>query len=209
MMVNAPQPRPIDRPDQLASLASPLRQEIVDVISAAGPCAIADVAGLLGRPADRLYFHFKHLCACGLLREVDSRKNGRHVAAVFDLAHRPMRLKYRPQDAANVEGVRGVFDGVLRLARRDFRRALESGEAVVEGATRDTWGGRVKGWLTDAQIKEVNQKVEEIWQLVGSARPRPGARPIALTLALAPESDTSAGAAARSGRKQAERSTRT
>lgn len=192
MMAKAPQPRRIDRPDQLASLASPLRLEIVDVISAAGPSAIADVAALLGRPADRLYFHFKDLCACGLLREVDSRKNGRHVAAVFDLAHRPMRLRYRPRDPANVEGVRGVFDGVLRLARRDFRRALESGEAVVDGATRDTWGGRVKGWLTDAQIKQVNQKVEELWQLVGSARPRPGARPIALTFVLVPDQSTSA-----------------
>lgn len=186
------QPFLIDRPSQLAVLASPLRQEIVDAITAAGSCSIAEVGALLGRPADRLYFHFKHLLKAGLLVKAGTRKDGRAVAQLFDVPRRPVRLRYLPEDAKNVEGVRGVFDGVLRLARRDFKRALQSGDSTVSGPRRDTWGGRVKGWLTDEQIEELNRSVESISRLMASARPREGARPVAFTFVIVPEEQKSA-----------------
>jgi len=192
MTTNPDTPFTIERPAQLTALASPLRQEIVDAITAAGPCSIAEVGELLGRPADRLYFHIKHLLRAGLLVKAGTRKEGRAVAVLFDVPGRPLRLRYKPGDPRNIEGVRGVLDGVLRLARRDFKRALESGNSTVNGPGRDTWGGRTKGWLTDEQIQEVNRAVEGISRLLAAARPRPGARPVAFTFVLVPEQTTKA-----------------
>ena len=40
---------PITRPDQLSALASPVRQEIADVLSRMGPSSLAEIAGVLGR----------------------------------------------------------------------------------------------------------------------------------------------------------------
>ena len=52
---------------QIRALASSIRQDIVDTVAATGPCSVADVARTLGRPADGLYYHVKHLLGAGLL----------------------------------------------------------------------------------------------------------------------------------------------
>lgn len=177
----------IESPRELSALASPLRQEIIDAAAAQqAPCSIAEFAGLLGRPADRLYFHIRHLHRAGLLVSAGDRKEGRHVAALYTLPAARVRLRYRPDDPRNTRGVTAVVDGVLRLARRDFRRAMASGHATIAGPLRDTWGGRAKGWLTVSERRQLNRLVERIDALMQAARPRRGAKPIAFTFVQVP-----------------------
>src|SRR5262245_46892405 len=45
----------VSRADQLRALRSPLRQEIIDAVAASGPRSVAELAEILGRPADALY----------------------------------------------------------------------------------------------------------------------------------------------------------
>lgn len=177
----------IESPKALAALASPLRQEIIDAAGAqAGPISIADLAHHLGRPADRLYFHVRALERAGLLIAEGTRKEGRHVTALYRLPASDLRLRYRPDDARNTRAVTAVVDGVLRLARRDFRRAMSSGQAFVDGPLRDTWGGRMKGFLTAAEQRRLNELITEIDALVRAARPRRNTRPVAFTFVRVP-----------------------
>lgn len=177
----------IESPKALAALASPLRQEVIDAAAAhAAPLSIAELARHLGRPADRLYFHVRALERAGLLISDGARKEGRHVAALYRLPAAMLRLRYRPATTSRTRAITAVVDGVLRLARRDFRRAMSNVRASVEGPLRDTWGGRMKGFLTTSEQRRLNELITEIDTLVRAARPRKNTRPVAFTFVRVP-----------------------
>lgn len=174
---------PIDRPGQLRALASPLRQELLDVLEAAGPSSIADLAARLGRAADSLYFHVRRLLKVGLVVAVAPSRRGRHTAARYDVVGRPLRIdraKARPADQHAIVG------GILRLAGRDHRRALGHAHTVTAGPGRNHWGGRARGWLNARELATANTLLERLVALVRDGRPGKGRQPIALSWVLAP-----------------------
>lgn len=179
------QPEPLSQPAQVRALASPARQEICDTIEAAGPVTIARLAELMGRPADALYFHVRRLAKVGLLVEREPVKEGRHTAAVFDVVRRPLRLSYA--SPVKSKDIARVAAGIVRLASRDFGHAVASGSEAVDGPRRSVWAARSKGWLTPEELERVNALLSEAARVLRGARPRPGARAIALSFVLAPE----------------------
>jgi transposase-like protein len=190
----------IEQPRQIAALASATRQEIVDAAVASGAFTVAELARRLDRPADALYFHVRLLERVGLLLRTGESGEGRARAAVYDVPGRPLKLRY----GSSVQVARRigpVLDGILRLARRDVRRALERGDALVEGPVRDTWGARARGWLGRSELERANQLLQELLDLVQAGTPRPGAQPVALVLALAPLAPHARGAQRASARK--------
>jgi predicted transcriptional regulator len=71
----------ISTPRQIRVLASPVRQDIVETVDAAGPCSVAELARLLGMPADGLYYHIRRLSSADLLKAVNAKsKRGRGEA---------------------------------------------------------------------------------------------------------------------------------
>jgi DNA-binding transcriptional ArsR family regulator len=170
---------------QIRALASPVRQEILDAIEAAGPSTVADLAAALARRPDALYFHAKALEKSGLLRRAGIRGEGRTRAAVFDVPARPMRIDYTtPRGRAARLGP--VLDALLRLARRDTRRALNSPDAVAQGPARDLWVARFRGRVTPAELARINALLEECSTILRESRPGAEARPVALAFALTP-----------------------
>ena len=122
----------IARPSQLGALVSPIRQEIVDAISAAGPSTMAQIAEWLGRPADTLYYHVAALRRVGLLVESGRRRTGRRFGAVYDVPGRPLLM--RPKGSKAPQAIRSVVRAALRLADRDLKRSLEAGLVGRGGA---------------------------------------------------------------------------
>ncbi len=179
-------PLVIRDPAQVRALASPARQEIVDALAAAGPCSVAELAGHLGRAPDALYFHLRKLMGVGLVLERGAQKNGRHVAAVYDVPGRPMGIRYG--GAIGGPALQRVVNSALRLAGRDFGRAFGAGVgiAVTEGADRNLWGGRAKGWVGKKELAEVNRLIARMLHVIGSGRPGRGRRPQTFTYVLAP-----------------------
>jgi predicted ArsR family transcriptional regulator len=160
-----------------------MRQELLDVLDAAGPCAIAELAERLGRAPDSLYFHVRLLVRVGLVVEVERRKMGRHAFLVYDLAGRPLTID---RSRARRDDLQRVVGGILRLAARDYRRGLGDAATVAEGPRRNHWGGRVRGWLDTAQLARLNELMERLSDLVRGGRPGPGRQPLALAWVLAP-----------------------
>lgn len=173
----------IETPNQVRSLASPVRQEIVDVLVSAGPASIADIAAYLGRPADGLYFHIRNLLRSGLLIARPPRKNGRHLAALYDLAGRPLRIRWRPELHAAI--VR-VMRSALRLAGRDLERSLGRPYATIDGAARTLWSGRSKGWVSPADMRRINARMREITALLQRGGPGRGRTLQTFTFVSAP-----------------------
>jgi len=170
-------------PAHLRALHTPARQEIVDTLDAAGPCSVARLAQLVGRPADSLYHHLRRLVRVGLVVE-ERRKEGRHVFAVYRLGVRPLKLRYAaPARSGDVVGVVGAAH---RLAWREFRNAIGGDDAVTAGPRRTLWGARAKGWLDAESLARVNRLLGEAIELVRAGVPERGRVPVSVSFLLAP-----------------------
>jgi len=173
----------------IAALASPVRQELFDTLEALGGVAtIAELAEQLGRPADGLYYHVDLLRRAGLLIPAAAARSraGRNERR-YRIPGPPgqIGLGYRPREPRNATAVRSVVGGMLRIARRDFDRALV-GDVVVDGPRRELWAARGTGWVSDAELAALNRLLVQITELL--RRPRGGARHrlISLCYVLAP-----------------------
>lgn len=172
----------ISEPAQVEALASPVRQEIVDAAQALGACSIAQIAAAIGRPADGLYYHVKHLVAVGLLEEAGSRRGVRRNEALYRTPGQFMRMK-QPESG---EGIVGVNAAMMRVTARDFRRAVKSKDVVLTGPRRNTYSGRVTGWLTETQLAEVNDLLVQAMERFGASAASERAQLHALTVVLVP-----------------------
>jgi len=175
----------------LAALVSTVRQEIVDTIeSLGGDVAIADIAAQLGRPADGIYYHVRRLVDSGVLREGDDPGDGRG-RRYRTAAQRGKRvqLKYGRGSRANNATVAKVVGGLLRTAARDFNGALRGGEAIGEGSLRDLWASRLKGWVADDDLREINRLLSRLSELLQQPRDPRRDRLVSLAWILAPIDD--------------------
>ena len=152
----------VHRPEQLEALSSPARREIVDTVQLIGPCSIVEVAEVLGKPADSLYYHVRKLARVGLLVQVAIRRGQRREEAVYDVPGRPMRLRLDPKDPLAASILSSSAAATLRLAERNFRSAVEEGRGCVEGRLRDLMCLRVRRPLSDRELEEVNAHIDAI-----------------------------------------------
>jgi len=184
----------ISAPRQLSVLRSPLRQEMLDVIARWGrPVSLTQVAAMLGRPGDGLYYHARLLERAGLLRTTVARTSRGRAEAVYEAVAPQYKLRYERRSPV----VTSIVNSMLRLGMRDFRRALASGKAKLDGADRDLWALRQTGWLRPDQLRRVNRLIQKLADETARAE-QPG-RLYAVTVLLAPLDHRSN----RSGRRRA------
>lgn len=174
----------IRKQKQLAALASAARQEIVDVLTEAGTLSVAEIAVILGRPADALYFHLRALKLAGLIRQAGYRYRGRRKEALFQTISPDLRLQYEPRSEPNRRAVTAIVSSMLRLGIRDFRRAFQRGDVMVAGGHRELWGLRRVSRLTLPQLAAVNRSIERVRQT--TSKPKGRGRLYAVTVVLTP-----------------------
>jgi len=97
-----------------------------------------------------------------------------------------LRLRYKPGKNANAKAVGDVAASVLRVAGRDFKRAIADPDAVAEGALRELWAARNKGWVGDVELAEINRLLMRINMLLHRPRTTTRNRLVALSWILAP-----------------------
>ena len=172
----------IARPAQIGVFASAARQEIVDTLDAlGGEASVAELAAQLGRRVDGLYYHLKLLVRGGLVRELAKGGEGRR----YRIAPRP-RLRYRPGRTSSARAVARVATSLLSIAGRDFAAALAKADTVVSGPRRELWGARIKGWVGEAELIEINRALNRLAELVRRGRVPRRRRLISLVWVLAP-----------------------
>jgi len=176
----------IEDAGEIALLASPTRIEIVDTLEALGEAAsVAELAAALGRPADGLYYHLRQLADGGLIEE-EAAPDGRRYRSRTRKGDR-LRLRYKPGATANADAVGRVAASVLRVAGRDFERALAEPDTVVAGPRRELWAARGKGWVNASELAEINRLLTRLMELVQKpATERPRGKLVALSWVLAP-----------------------
>jgi DNA-binding transcriptional ArsR family regulator len=175
----------VEDAQEIELLASPTRIELVDTLEAlGGEASVAELAAQLGRPADGLYYHLRQLAEGGLLIE-EATPSGRRYRTRTPAGER-LRLRYKPGKTANAKAVGGVAASVLRIAGRDFTRALADPEAIVDGPMRELWAARNKGWVGRAELAEINRLLLRVAELLHRPRAASRDRLIVLSWILAP-----------------------
>jgi DNA-binding transcriptional ArsR family regulator len=175
-------PRQIDDPKRIRVLSSPVRHEIVDTLSALGGCVtVARLAEHLGRHADGLYYHLKLLSKAALIEEVTA-KDGERAFRLAGGGAAPLRLAYRTGRKANVSALATYARGLLKVAQRDFLRAVADPHVAAQGKRRQLWAARNKGWLSEGDLEELNELLERLCTLTSQHR-EPG-RDVLMSLAF-------------------------
>ncbi|MBB6244149.1 helix-turn-helix domain-containing protein [Rhodanobacter sp. MP1X3] len=171
--------------DQIAMLASPTRMEIVMTLEAlASPTTVAELAAEMGRPADGLYYHLRALVSSGLLEE-HTEAGDQRFQSTTPRGQR-VRLRYKLGESGNAKAVRRVAAGMLRMAERDFIRASNQHDTIVEGPRRELWVARLKGWVSATDVAEINRLLVSLAKILDRPRPARARKLIALTWLLAP-----------------------
>ncbi|HKS07646.1 MAG TPA: helix-turn-helix domain-containing protein [Gemmatimonadaceae bacterium] len=147
---------------QIRVLGSPVRQAIIDALAAHGPSTVVELAELIGKPADRLYYHLRRLEKALLVNAVNGGRGSGRRDTKFDVAGRPMFLRYDTTNAANRRAVRAVTDSLWRAARRDFTRALSKTDVIPRGKHRNIWSARLQGLLDADDVAALNEHIGQI-----------------------------------------------
>jgi len=79
-----------------------------------------------------------------------------------------------------------VTTNLLSIAGRDFAAAVANAETVVSGPRRELWGARIKGWVGDAELLEINRALHRLAEMVRRGRDPRRRRLISLVWVLAP-----------------------
>lgn len=176
--------RAISAPAQLKVLASPARQELLDLLARTGPASAAELGRLVQRPADGLYYHLRALQRAGLIRSAGRRVRGGREEALFRSAHREPAVDHDATPGGNSAAVGAIVASMLRLGARDFRKAAAAGLVRTHGPRRELWALRVTGWLSPRDLAAVNRWMRALRDAVG--RPRGIGKLYSITILLTP-----------------------
>jgi DNA-binding transcriptional ArsR family regulator len=152
---------------QLKTLSSAARQEIVDVLAQMGTVSVAELARVLGRAPDALYYHLRILKKEGLI--IESRSSDEPGSeALFSSVSSDLRIDYDAGKADGGKNLNRVVSSMLRLGIRDFRSALANPDVKCSGRERELWALRKTGWLRKKDVARVVAAMEHLSESVAS-----------------------------------------
>src|SRR5690349_14485204 len=172
---------------QLRALASPARQELLDLLAGVGPATASDLSRRLRRPADGLYYHPRALERAGLVASDRSKSPAGGNGATFRSVYAEPALLHDTSPGGNSREVSTIVGTMLRLGSRDFARAAARGDARTRKPRRELWAMRSVGWLAPADLEDVNRRMQALRDAVaGSAGSAPRGRLYGITILLTP-----------------------
>src|SRR5204863_8203062 len=122
-----------------------------DLLTRMGPAPLSEIAAVLGRPADGLYYHVRALERVGIVVSDAARTRAGRAQAVFHTSGRDFALRYAAAPGRHARTVTAIIASMMRLGIRDFRGALANPANRLDGPRRDVWALRATGWLSASQ----------------------------------------------------------
>ena len=130
-MPETPRPQHVHDPRVLRAIAHPVRNRILDELSATGPMRAADVAQTLGVPANQASFHLRQLAKYGLVVEApEEARDGRD--RVWKASHES-GLDIDTTELAQTPGGKAA----VQVFRREWSNAAHDAVRRAESAERD------------------------------------------------------------------------
>ncbi len=153
------------------ALRSSVRLEILISMRSAGPVTVSQLAKLLGLPADSLYHHIGILLQAGLIQEVDRRKSGRHMEAVYERSAE----KFLPPGSGSTENVKNtisIVDSIMRAVSKGLKRSLSRFDHGSIPGVRTFHFGYESSWLTAEDVRMLGEHLGKIDEILERGRQR-------------------------------------
>ena len=178
---------------QLRALSSPVRIEIVGAFQSFGPMSIRELAEKMARPADGLYHHMRQLAKVDIIRVKLTRRVGKRDEAVFKLTAERFGHTAAPRSPAMKKAIVQTAGAALRLASREFNRAVLEQKAKEREQSPDCADdlararlSRQKSWLTEDDLVTLQALLEKVEQFLRVRMRRKQGRPFVLTQVFVP-----------------------
>jgi DNA-binding transcriptional ArsR family regulator len=156
-------------PDQLAAMAAPRRQDIVDRLAATGPLSVKELAAQLGARAPALYHHLEKLLAVGLIEEAGTRIVRRKREQLYAARAPRMRMARALAEGAQPALMEAIVASMTRQMDRDFRAGMASPARRADGETRNLGFFRLMGRPDAAALARINLCLGEVAELLWQA----------------------------------------
>jgi DNA-binding transcriptional ArsR family regulator len=166
-MTDSERPQKVHDPRILRGIAHPLRNRILDELGATGPMRAADVARVLGIPANQASFHLRQLAKYGLAVEApEEARDGRD--RVWKAAHES-GLNIDVRELAETPGGKAA----VSVFRREWSSAAHEAVDRAETAERSP---EVLVMMSDSAVRltreDAQRLSDELTDLVESWRRR-------------------------------------
>ncbi|MEZ4588956.1 MAG: winged helix-turn-helix domain-containing protein [Gemmatimonadales bacterium] len=170
----------------LEALGSPARQELITAL-AGEPLTVRELGQRLGRSRQALYYHLGALERAGLVAVKGHVGEGRSRERRYGVVSREMILGARRNDEEELEHAVQAAHAMLRLTSREMAAAVRESPKRRPRPERELMALRGKAWLTAAELKRLNQLLDQAYRVVaGGTKPRGDGRLYALTVVLTP-----------------------
>jgi DNA-binding MarR family transcriptional regulator len=186
----------IETADQFAAMASPVRDQIMNVVAnlttwnkdgTAEGVSIRQIGEQLGRKPASLYRHIEALVDAGLINETGSQASGGRDATTYAAPGAHIVLIAPTEEGPTMDA---MCEYILSVASNAGR---ESAAAALDRATRaneigphDTGGVAIRGWLDEDQRAHLRRLQKEINKVFAESKRRPGTRLMAATMMFRP-----------------------
>lgn len=171
----------------LDAVASPARLELLSALGD-GPLTTRELAARLGRSRQSLYYHLELLGEAGIVVTEPSGSDSRERR--YRLREGRLAVSARHDSPADRTAAARAIRAILRLTGREAAEALEDSATRLRGPMREMIGFRGKARLSDAQLRRVNELIDELEVIFRDAKSGSTELPLeALTIVLTPARD--------------------
>ncbi|MEI8282789.1 MAG: helix-turn-helix domain-containing protein, partial [Armatimonadota bacterium] len=163
--------------EQLKAFESPIRATVINALRAHGELTVRDLSRIMGREADGLYYHVRHLIALGLVQIQQVRSAETRPEAVYELTAKEFYMDDHTGHPENAWSVFRSAKNVQKLALNHYQSALESGE---DEAIESIRFGFSSGRMSKENLEILKRDLIEIGRRVLASN-EPDGQPVLLT----------------------------
>jgi predicted ArsR family transcriptional regulator len=176
----------ITRKDQLQVLASAIRLDILDRLTALGPMSVKELAAATGRNTTPIYHHLEQMGKVGLVRTIYASGTRGRPAAVYEAPGEITRLARAPLTASNRKPMAKIGRIVAGQAGKDYARGFKSKKWQIAGPARNHWFFRCVAQPSPERLAKINELLDELAALIWTPDPSPGQSPMSVAWFLSP-----------------------
>ncbi len=169
-IVKRPKNYVVSAVDELRELTSPVRVQITQIMAEKGECSVGELALVMGREPETLYYHIRALLKVGLIVECGARATVRHDEAIYCLRAEQIWLDRERRDEEFLALKAKALRTSLRLFEREMVASLPMPETTLEDDEPSFRMRTSRLRLSAEQRAEFVRRLEDAMQYVDQFR---------------------------------------